>query len=74
MYKKILIQFLLLTILSLVVLSTFFFYFNKKENLKEANIQLAKAKLAGFPDSFVLATKDGKRITLEEAKLLLRKK
>jgi len=34
--------------------------------LAEANIQLAKAKQAGFSNAFVFATKGGKRITLEE--------
>ena len=34
--------------------------------LAEANIQLAKAKQAGFSNAFIFATKDGKRIKLEE--------
>ncbi len=44
------------------------YYAGTYSNLEEANIQLAKAKLAGFADSFVFATKNGERITLEQAK------
>jgi len=41
-------------------------------SLEDANIRLAEAKLAGFTDAFVLATLDGERITLEQAKELLK--
>lgn len=44
MYKKILIQFLLLTILFTIVFSTFFLYFNKKENLKVSNLPIVEEK------------------------------
>jgi hypothetical protein len=42
------------------------------EILKDANIQLEKAKLAGYTDAFIVAYKDGERITLQEAKKLIR--
>jgi LPS export ABC transporter protein LptC len=44
MYKKILIQFLLLIILFTIVFSTFFLYFNKKENLKVSNLPIVEEK------------------------------
>ena len=44
MYKKILIQFLLLIILFTIVFSTFFLYFNKKENLKVSNLPIVEKK------------------------------
>ena len=40
MYKKIFIQLLLLIILFTIVFSTFFLYFNKKENLKISNLPI----------------------------------
>ena len=40
--------------------------------LEDANIQLEKAKLAGYTDAFIVAYKDGERITLQEAKKLMR--
>ncbi len=40
--------------------------------LAEANIQLEKVKIAGFSDAFIFATKDGQRITIEEAEELLK--
>jgi len=42
------------------------------KTLDEANIQLEKAKLTGYIDAFVFAIKDGERITLEEARKLLK--
>ena len=42
------------------------------EVLEDANIQLEKAKLAGYTDAFIVAYKDGERITLQEAKKLIR--
>ena len=42
------------------------------EVLEDANIQLEKAKLAGYTDAFIVTYKDGERITLQEAKKLIR--
>ena len=42
MYKKVIIQFLLLIILFSLIISVFLLYFNKKENLNEANIETVK--------------------------------
>nr|ADI17793.1 hypothetical protein [uncultured Sphingobacteriales bacterium HF0130_33B19] len=47
------------------------YYAGTYSNLEEANIQLEKAKQAGFTNSFVFATKNGERISLEEAKVLV---
>ena len=41
-------------------------------SLEDANTRLAEAKLAGFGDAFVFATLDGERITLKQAKRLLK--
>ena len=48
------------------------YYAGSYSNLEEANVQLEKAKRAGFKDAFVFATNNGERITLEEAKALLK--
>ena len=40
--------------------------------LEEANIRLAEAKSAGYTDAFIFAKLDGERITLEQAKELLK--
>ncbi|MEC7863704.1 MAG: SPOR domain-containing protein [Bacteroidota bacterium] len=48
------------------------YYAGTYSSLEEANIQLEKAKLAGFSDTFVFATKNGERITLEQAKEYLK--
>ena len=42
------------------------------EVLEDANIQLEKAKLAGYTAAFIVTYKDGERITLQEAKKLIR--
>ncbi len=42
------------------------------EVLEDANIQLEKAIQAGYTDAFIVAYKDGERITLQEAKKLIR--
>jgi hypothetical protein len=42
------------------------------EVLEDANVQLEKAKLAGYTDAFIVTYKDGERITLQEAKKLIR--
>ena len=41
-------------------------------SLEEANTRLAEAKSAGFTDAFVFAELDGERITIEQAKELLK--
>ena len=48
------------------------YYAGTYSNLEDANIQLEKAKLAGFSQAFVVATNNGERITLEKAKELLK--
>ena len=40
--------------------------------LEEANIRLSEAKSAGYIDAFIFANLDGERITLEQAKELLK--
>ena len=42
MFKKVIIQFLLLIILFSIIISVFLLYFNKKENLNETNIETIK--------------------------------
>ena len=42
MYKKVIIQFLLLIILFSLIISVFLLYFNEKENLNETNIETVK--------------------------------
>ena len=42
MYKKIIIQFLLLVVLFGIILSVFFLYFNKEKNQKETSIKTSK--------------------------------
>ena len=49
------------------------YYAGIYSDLSLANIQLEKAKQAGFVDAFVFATNNGKRITLEQAELILKK-
>ena len=44
MYKKILIQFLLLITIFIIVFATFFLYFNKKEKLKTSSLLIIKEK------------------------------
>ena len=41
-------------------------------SLEDANIRLAEAKLTGYADAFIFAKLDGVRITLEQAKELLK--
>ena len=40
--------------------------------LEDANTRLTEAKLAGFMDAFIFATLDGERITLNQAKALIK--
>ena len=42
MYKKIIIQFLLLVVLFGIILSVFFLYFNKEKNQKETSLKTSK--------------------------------
>ena len=58
MYKKILIQFLLLIILFTIVFSTFFLYFNKKENLKTSNLAISEEKESLIDDETGTLIKD----------------
>ena len=44
------------------------YYAGSYLNLEDAKIQLEKAKLVGFSNSFIFATKNGERILLEKAK------
>jgi hypothetical protein len=52
--------------------SLYKYYAGTYLTLVEANMQLEKAKLAGFSDAFVFATKNSERITLEESKEFLK--
>ena len=58
MYKKILIQFLLLIILFTIIFSTFFLYFKKKENLKTSNLPIIKEKESLIDDETGTLIKD----------------
>ena len=58
MYKKILIQFLLLIILFTIIFSTFFLYFKKKENLKVSNLPIIKEKESPIDDETGTLIKD----------------
>ena len=48
------------------------YYAGVYPNFESANDQLGKVKLAGFKDAFVFATNNGERISLEQAKQLLK--
>ena len=58
MYKKILIQFLLLTTIFIIVFSTFFLYFNKKEKLITSNLPITKEKESLIDDETGTLIKD----------------
>jgi LPS export ABC transporter protein LptC len=58
MYKKILIQFLLLTTIFIIVFSTFFLYFNKKEKLKASSLPIIKEKESLINDETGTLIKD----------------
>ena len=58
MYKKILIQFLLLITILIIVFSTFFLYFNKKEKLKASNLPIIKEKESLIDDETGTLIKD----------------
>ncbi len=58
MYKKILIQFLLITTIFIIVFSTFFLYFNKKEKLKASSLPIIKEKESLIDDETGTLIKD----------------
>ena len=58
MYKKILIQFLLLITIFIIVFSTFFLYFNKKEKLKTSSLPIIKEKKLLIDDETETLIKD----------------
>ncbi|MDC0152735.1 LPS export ABC transporter periplasmic protein LptC [Candidatus Pelagibacter sp.] len=58
MYKKILIQFLLLITIFIIIFSTFFLYFNKKKNLKTSNLPIIKEKESLIDDETGTLIKD----------------
>ena len=58
MYKKILIQLLLLIILFTIGFSTFFFYFKKKENIKASSLPIIKEKESLIDDETGTLIKD----------------
>ena len=58
MYKKIFIQFLLLITIFIIVFSTFFLYFNKKEKLKTSNLPIIKEKESLIDDETGTLIKD----------------
>ena len=58
MYKKILIQFLLLITIFIIVFSTFFLVFNKKEKLKVSNLPIIKEKELAIDDETGTLIKD----------------
>ena len=58
MYKKIFIQFLLLITIFIIVFSTFFLYFNKKEKLKTSNLPIIIEKESLIDDETGTVIKD----------------
>ena len=58
MYKKILIQFLLLITIFIIVFATFFLYFNKKEKLKTSSLPIIKEKKLLLDDETGTLIKD----------------
>ena len=58
MYKKIFIQFLLLITIFIIVVSIFFLYFNKKENLKVSNLPIVEEKKSVIDDKTGTLIKD----------------
>ena len=58
MYKKILIQFLLLITIFIIVFATFFLYFNKKEKLKTSSLPIIKEKKLLIDDETGTLIKD----------------
>ena len=58
MYNKIFIQFLLLITIFIIVFSTFFLYFNKKEKLETSNLPIIKEKESLIDDETGTLIKD----------------
>ena len=58
MYRKILIQFLLLSLLLGIIIFTFFSYFHKKENLKVSNLPIVEEKKSVIDDETGTLIKD----------------
>ncbi|MBC8298853.1 MAG: LPS export ABC transporter periplasmic protein LptC, partial [Pelagibacterales bacterium] len=58
MYKKMFIQFLLLITIFIIVFSTFFLYFNKKEKLEISNLPITKEKESLIDDETGTLIKD----------------
>ena len=58
MYKKTLIQFLLLITIFIIVFATFFLYFNKKEKLKTSGLPIIKEKKLLIDDETGTLIKD----------------
>ena len=58
MYKKILIQFLLLITIFIIVFSTFFLYFNKKEKLKASSLPIITEEKSLIDDDTGTLIKD----------------
>ena len=58
MYKKILIQFLLLITIFIIIFATFFLYFNKKEKLKTSSLPIIKEKKLLIDDDTGTLIKD----------------
>ena len=58
MYKKILIQFLLLITIFIIIFSTFFLYFNKKKNLKTSSLPIIIEKESLIDDETGTLIKD----------------
>ncbi len=58
MYKKILIQFLLLITIFIIIFATFFLYFNKKEKLKTSNLPIIIEKESLIDDETGTLIKD----------------
>ena len=58
MHKKILVQFLLLVIVLSIILSIFFIYFNKENNINEKGIESSKVLKSEIDDETGTLIKD----------------
>ena len=50
----------------------FRYFIGTYASLEEANVRLLEAQESGYKDAFIFAELDGKRITMEKAKELLK--